>query len=821
MKIKKTNKLTFTLQNIISNIEVKFNSPFEDFSVENISIDSRSLQNNQGTLFFALKGSNHDAHQYIESLITKGVNNFVVEKIPENVKDKANFFVVENSLKALQKTAIYYRNQFDFPFIGITGSNGKTIVKEWLNFLLSQDYIIVRSPKSYNSQVGVPLSIFGINENHNLGIFEAGISTKNEMQKLQKIIQPKIGIFTHLGKAHDEGFSSEIEKIEEKIKLFSNSEIVILQKNDLIESFLKVRSLTWSFTDKNATVFAEKISTENGSSVFDIHFNSKAFKIKIPFVDDASVSNSMSCICTMLYLEYSSNIIVERIENLYPLELRLQVKKGINNCALIDDSYSSDYQSLRLALDFLEQQKLHQKKTVILSDIFQSGLPLNELYEKVTKLIQNNKIDRLITIGESIGSYLKDIQNVISFSSTQEFLQQFNVNSFENETILVKGARSFNFEEIVVILEEKNHETVLEINLDAISYNLNFYKSKLKSKTKVMVMVKAFGYGNGGYEIAKLLEHHKVDYLGVAFADEGIELRKAGITVPIMVLNPENSSFNAMIAYDLEPEIYSITGLNAFLKIAQRRNISSYPIHLKIDTGMHRLGFEPNEFERLKTIIKNNNFIHIQSIFTHLAASDDMELKDFTINQINLFSEAYENLITVLNHKPIRHILNTSGIFNYSSYQMEMVRLGIGLYGVGNSDEESKKLFNVSTLKSIISQIHIIEKGDSVGYSRKFIASRKTKVATIPIGYADGIRRLWGNEKGYIMINNEKAIIVGNICMDMLMVDVTEISCSPGDKVIIFGDKPSVIEIAEMSFTIPYEIFVGISQRVKRIFYKN
>lgn len=821
MKIKKTNKLTFTLQNIISNIEVKFNSPFEDFSVENISIDSRSLQNNQGTLFFALKGNNHNAHQYIESLITKGVNNFVVEKIPENVKDKANFFVVENSLKALQKTAVFYRNQFDFPFIGITGSNGKTIVKEWLNFLLSQDYNIVRSPKSYNSQVGVPLSIFGCNENHNLGIFEAGISTKNEMQKLQRIIQPKIGIFTHLGNAHDEGFSSEIEKIKEKIKLFNNSEIVILQKNVLIESLLKEKTITWSFTDKNATVFAEKISTENGSSVFDIHFNSKAFIIKIPFVDDASISNSMSCICTMLYLEYSSNIIVERIENLYPLELRLQVKKGINNCALIDDSYSSDYQSLKLALDFLEQQKLHQKKTVILSDIFQSGLPFNELYENVTKLIQNNKIDRLITIGDTIGNYLKDIQNIISFTSTQEFLQQFNINSFENETILVKGARSFNFEEIVVILEEKNHETVLEINLDAISYNLNFYKSKLKSKTKVMVMVKAFGYGNGGYEIAKLLEHHKVDYLGVAFADEGIELRKAGITVPIMVLNPENSSFNAMIAYDLEPEIYSITGLNAFLKIAQRRNISSYPIHLKIDTGMHRLGFEPNEFERLKAIIKNNNFIHIQSIFTHLAASDDLKLKDFTINQINLFSEAYENLITVLNHKPIRHILNTSGIFNYSSYQMEMVRLGIGLYGVGNSDEESKKLLNVSTLKSIISQIHIIEKGESVGYSRKFIAPRKTKVATIPIGYADGIRRLWGNEKGYVMINNEKAVIIGNICMDMLMVDVTEISCSPGDKVIIFGDKPSVIEIAEMSFTIPYEVFVGISQRVKRVFYKN
>lgn len=813
--------MTFTLQNIIPFICAKSVENLPDFNIENISIDSRSLQNNQGTLFFALKGHNHDGHQYIESLINKGVLNFVVEKIPDNLKDKANFFIVDNTLNSLQKTAVFYRNQFNFPFIGITGSNGKTIVKEWLNFLLSQDYTIVRNPKSYNSQVGVPLSIFGCNENHNLGIFEAGISTKNEMSKLKKIIQPKIGIFTHLGKAHDEGFSSQNEKIEEKIKLFSDCDIVILQKNDLIEALLKVKTLTWSFTDKNAAIFSEKNNLKNGYTLISIHYKNTQFNVEAPFQDTASLENVMSCIGTLLFLKYDSKVIIERIKNLYPIELRLQVKKGINNCALIDDSYSSDYQSLKMALDFLEQQKLHQKKTLILSDIFQSGLPLPELYEKVTALIKNNKIDRLITVGETIGNYLKDIPNIISFSSTQEFLQQFNLNSFENETILIKGARSFNFEEIVVILEEKNHETVLEVNLDAISFNLNFYKSKLKPETKVMVMVKAFGYGNGGYEIAKLLEHHKIDYLGVAFADEGIELRKAGITVPIMVLNPENSSFNAMIAYDLEPEIYSITGLNAFLKVAQQRNISSYPIHLKIDTGMHRLGLQQADFENLKSIIKNNNFIHVESIFTHLATSDDMNFKDFTLSQINLFTDAYNDLTKVLNHKPIRHILNTSGIFNYPKYQMEMVRLGIGLYGVGNSEEETKQLLNVSTLKSIISQIHTIEKGESVGYSRKFIATKQTKVATIPIGYADGISRLWGNEKGYVLVNNQKATILGNICMDMLMADVTEISCNAGDEVIIFGEKPHVNEIAKASLTIPYEVFVGISQRVKRVFYKN
>lgn len=813
--------MTFTLQNIIPVIDAKSAKNLPDFNIENISIDSRSLQNNQGTLFFALKGHNHDAHQYLENLIEKGVQFFVVEYIPENLKDKAYFVVVENTLKALQQTAIYYRNLFSFPTIGITGSNGKTIVKEWLNFLLSPDFTIVRSPKSYNSQVGVPLSIFGSNKNHNLGIFEAGISTSNEMENLQRIIQPKIGVFTHLGNAHEEGFSSPTEKIKEKVKLFKNCEVVILEKNEAIEPNIVAKTFTWSFSDKSATIFGDKKTSKNGFTIVSIIYEATSFEIKIPFQDETSLANAMTCICTLLFLKYDATTIAERIQNLYPVELRLQVKKGINNCSLIDDSYSSDYQSLKMALDFLEQQKLHQKKTLILSDIFQSGLPLQELYEKVTALIKNNKIDRLITIGDTIGNYLKDIPNIISFSSTQEFLQQFNLNSFENETLLIKGARSFNFEEIVVILEEKNHETVLEINLDAISYNLNFYKSRLKPETKVMVMVKAFGYGNGGYEIAKLLEHHKVDYLGVAFADEGIELRKAGITVPIMVLNPENSSFNAMIAYDLEPEIYSITGLKAFLKIAQQRNITSYPIHLKMDTGMHRLGFQENDLEELAELLKNNNFVHVKSIFTHLAASDDLAFKDFTLNQIHLFTEFYDKIVSILNHKPIRHLLNTSGIFNYTTFQMEMVRLGIGLYGVGNSEEENKHLLNVSTLKSVISQIRTVEEQESIGYSRKFMVKDKMQVATIPIGYADGIRRAWGNEKGYVVINDKKATILGNICMDMLMVDVTDINCIAGDEVIIFGENPHVKEIAKVSLTIPYEIFVGISQRVKRIFYKN
>jgi alanine racemase len=523
----------------------------------------------------------------------------------------------------------------------------------------------------------------------------------------------------------------------------------------------------------------------------------------------------------MLFLGEEIAFIQSRVAELYPIELRLQAKKGINNCLVIDDSYSVDYPSLKIALDFFEQQKLHDKKTIILSDIFTDGLAVETLYDQVKQLLSKNKIERIITIGETIGTQLNDLPNVISFATTQEFLQQFNTQSFQNETILVKGARGFNFNEIVVVLEEKNHETILEINLDAISHNLNFYKSKLNPETKIMVMVKAFGYGNGGYEIAKLLEHHKVDYLGVAFADEGIELRKAGITTPIMVLNPENSSFRAMIAYDLEPEIYSISGLQAFLKIAQQQNISHYPIHIKLDTGMHRLGFEPHLISELCSMLKNNNFIKVKSIFSHLAASDDLQFDDFTQLQFQRFDAMFSELEKVVPSKPIRHILNTSGIFNYVDKQMEMVRLGIGLYGIGNSEQELHSLENVSTLKTIISQIRAVLPEESIGYSRRFRVTEKIKVATIPVGYADGIRRSWGNEKGFVTINNQKATILGSICMDMMMVDVTNINCSEGDEVIVFGTNPKITEIATTTGTISYEILTGISQRVKRIFYKN
>ena len=814
--------MILTIRNIVSIIKAQWVGQNETAIVDSISIDSRSLQNDENTLFFALYGPNHDGHLFIEELIAKGVSHFVVRKIPEGLELKAKFLIVEDTLDALQKFAAYYRSQFDFPIIGITGSNGKTIIKEWLNFLLSPDYNIIRSPKSYNSQVGVPLSILGINEKHNLGIFEAGISQMHEMDKLQKIIQPTIGILTNIGSAHDEGFSSVAEKIKEKLKLFISVNVLILNKNKTICAFInpKIKQFSWCSDDKSADVFITKKNIGEVTELY-VTYREDTFPITIPFQDQASIENAIHCMMVMLYFGYNHKVIQTRMALLYPVEMRLKVKNGIYNCTLIDDSYSSDFQSLKIALDFLENQKQHKKKTLILSDIFQSGLGNEELYSLVSQLIISNKINRVIGIGETITQYKSKFINCITFKNVSDFTNAFEKLNFENETILIKGARNFHFEEIVSMLEEKTHETVLEINLNSISHNLTFYKSKLDPKTKMMVMVKAFGYGNGGFEIAKLLEHHKVDYLGVAFADEGISLKNAGIRVPIMVLNPETTSFTAIIQHQLEPEIYSVKGLKAFLKIAEQKKLKHFPIHIKIDTGMHRLGFEEDNLEDLIQILKGNETVQIKSILSHMATSDDLNHDTFSKSQIALFEKLSTQMQTELNIKPIRHILNTSGITNYPEAQYDMVRLGIGLYGISNDEEEQKELENVGTLKSVISQIRTIDKGESVGYGRRFIADRSTKVATIPIGYADGIRRSWGNDIGYVTINGKQAKIIGSICMDMLMVDVTDIDCKEGNTVIVFGGNPTVPFMAKELNTIPYEILTSISQRVKRVFFRE
>lgn len=814
--------MSVLVKDIITCTKAKVNFKAFSTTIENVSIDSRSLQNNAKTLFFALNGPNHDAHNYIEDLLNKGVSYFVVDHIPNGLESKAHFLIVDNTMQALQDFGAYYRSLYDFPVIGITGSNGKTIVKEWLNFLLSPDYNVIRSPKSYNSQVGVPLSVIGINENHNFGIFEAGISTVGEMVRLQQIIKPTIGILTNIGSAHDEGFVDISQKIKEKLKLFSESEVLILNKNKTIEAFLdkKIKTFTWSTQDRNADVFFQKKAFENFSEL-NITYKQLCFKVMIPFTDEASLENVMHCILTLLYLKYSQETIQERIAELYPVEMRLKVKNGSNNCTLIDDSYSSDFQSLKIALDFLENQKQHQKRTLILSDIFQSGLSEEELYSRVSQLIISHKINRVFCIGETVSRFKNKFLNATSFTSTNDFIKAFETLQFSNETILIKGSRQFEFEHIVSLLEEKTHETILEINLNAISHNLNYFKSKLQPKTKLMVMVKAFGYGSGSYEIAKLLAHHKVDYLGVAFADEGIELRKAGIELPILVMNPEMTSFQSIIQYRLEPEIYSFRGLKAFLKLAEAKKLERYPIHIKLNTGMNRLGFDTGNLSELVSLLKGTKCVSVNSILSHLASSDVPEHKDFTLQQIAEFDKNSTFLMHELQIKPIRHICNTSGISNYPQAQFDMVRLGIGLYGVSNEAHEQHNLENVGTLKSVISQIRYIEAGESVGYVRRFIATQTTKVATIPIGYADGISRLWGNGVGYALVNGKEAPIIGSICMDMLMLDVTGIPCFEGGDVIIFGSYPSVSTIATATNTIPYEILTSISARVKRVFYRE
>ena len=813
--------MSIKIQSIIHAMHSRFEGIAPGVAIDNVAIDSRSLQNNAGTLFFALTGQNRDGHQYIAELITKGVPNFVVTYIPEGTAGKANFFIVKDTLKALQDFAIYYRQLFSFPVIAVTGSSGKTIVKEWLNYLLSPDYNIIRSPKSYNSQVGVPLSVIGINARHNLGIFEAGISLPGEMEKLEPIIRPNIGILTNIGAAHDEGFAGRRQKIREKLKLFANADILILQKDAAVENELdaSVRTFTWSYGDGADVAIAKSHSF--GSTTLHISHDNTTFEASIPFDDEPSAENAINSLMVLLHLGYSHDVIRERLAGLYPVELRLQVKNGMNGCTIIDDSYSSDYQSLKIALDFLEQHKTHSKKTVILSDVFQSGFDAEELYGKVARLLSGHNISQVIGIGETISRELADFPNFYPYATTQEFLAHYKATSFDHETILVKGARSFRFDEIVVFLEEKTHETVLEINLNAIVHNLNFYKARLKPETKVMVMVKAFGYGSGSYEIAKALSHQKVDYLGVAFADEGIALRNAGITTPIIVMNPERTTFAAMAAYNLEPEIYSAKELRLFIAVAQQKNLSNYPIHLKLDTGMHRLGFMEGQIDELIELLSNNNLVSVKSIFSHLSSSDVPEYRDFTLGQISRFEAWSQAIMAALEINPLRHILNTSGIYNYPEAQYDMVRLGIGLYGVDNNATEDSQLETVGTLKTVILQIKDIEPGESIGYSRKFIAKENMRIATLPIGYADGIPRAWGNERGFVTINGKKAVITGTISMDMMMVNVTGIDCKEGDRAVIFGKSPTVTEIAQALGTIPYEILTSISQRVKRVFYKE
>jgi Alr-MurF fusion protein len=800
--------------------------------IKHLLLDSRKVSATEGVLFFAIDGDRHNGHQYIPELYKIGIRNFVVSKPSEAYSDfpDASFIKVEDAKKALQQLAVYHRERFKIPVIAITGSNGKTIIKEWLYQLLREDENIVRSPKSYNSQIGVPLSIWQLKEDHSLAIFEAGISLPGEMELLEKIIQPETGIFTNIGEAHAENFISYEQKVKEKLKLFINCKQLIYCKDySLIDQYVKeeldlkkLKVFTWSKKSR-ADLQIGKVSKADHETEIQGIYNNDFIRIKIPFTDEASIENAIHCWALMLLLGHDSKQISQRMQLLSPVAMRLELKEGINNCSIINDSYNSDLGSLNIALDFLNQQKQHLRKTLILSDILQTGKDEEKLYSEVAAMIEKKGIDKLIGIGDAIArqEHLFKIKKQF-YQTTEEFLSSYIAENFQDETILLKGARTFGFEKISRILQQKAHETVLEINLESIVHNLNYFRSKLKPGTKIMAMVKAFSYGSGSFEIANILQFHRVDYLAVAYADEGVELRKAGITLPIMVMNPEEQSFDTMLQYGLEPEIYSFRVLNLFDETLKRNSgklSKPFPIHLKLDTGMHRLGFEEKDINELVVRIKNNKMLTVQTIFSHLAASDEDEHDDFTKEQIRRFSEMSDTIMAYLDSPIARHILNSAGVVRFPQAQYEMVRLGVGLYGIGINEYEQSRLQHVSTLKTIISQIKQVPKGDSIGYSRKATAKEDMKIATLPIGYADGLSRRLGNGKGKVLIDGKPAPFVGNICMDMCMIDITKIHAKEGDEVIIFSPDHPITELAKDLETIPYETLTMVSRRVKRVYY--
>ena len=822
----------YTIYQIATIIKAKWLQQNENTEIEHILLDSRKLLFPSSSLFFALSSNRRTGAAFIKELYDKGVMNFVID---ENLSRKeinqyplANFLKTDDVLNALQLLTVYHRKQFNIPIIGITGSNGKTIVKEWLYQLLSDDFSIVRSPKSYNSQIGVPLSVWQINEKNTLGIFEAGISQPGEMEKLEKIIHPAIGIFTNIGEAHNEGFINIQQKINEKLKLFIHSKLLIYcsdykELDEAIKVNYKNELFSWSKKSKS-TLEIKSVEKADHKTFIKAVYKSASVQCIIPFTDDASIENAINCWCVLLYLNIDNKIIDARMLALKPVEMRLELKEGINNCSVINDSYSADINSLVIALDFLQQQHQHPKRTVILSDILQSGKSSIDLYKEVAAILEQKKIDRFIGIGTEISTHndlFKNISETIFFSSIDAFKQHFPSLHFSNETILLKGARIFEFEQISHLLEQQMHQTVLEINLDSVTHNLKQYQQLLNPGTRLMVMVKAFSYGSGSFEIANLLQFHKVDYLAVAYADEGVELRKAGITLPIMVMTAEEATFDVLLHYNLEPEIYSFTIFNAFKNYLLQSGVENYPVHIKLDTGMHRLGFEQPDIDELCKELNNTSAFKIQTVFSHLAASDSPEHDDFTKQQAHSFLQSCELLQKNIPYTFIRHIANTSAIHRHKELQFDMVRLGIGLYGVDGDAKMQQQLKNVTTLKTTISQIKKVKAGESVGYNRKGIAMKDSVIATVRIGYADGYPRILSNGNGKMFVNNYYVPVIGNVCMDMTMLDVTDAEVNEGDEVIVFGASLPVSNLAVWAKTIPYEILTGISQRVKRVYYEG
>jgi alanine racemase len=807
--------------------------PFFDRVIRDILIDSRKLISSDHCLFFALISKRNDGHNYIPELYSKGLRDFIVTKLPAAADSfpEANFIIVKNTLQALQALARAHREKFNIPVIGITGSNGKTVVKEWLYQLLSKDRKTIRSPKSYNSQIGVPLSVWQMDEPYEIAIFEAGISEPDEMTKLQAIIKPTIGIFTNIGEAHGENFMSLQQKVGEKLYLFTHVKTLIycLDHPEVREVIIRsgisknIKTFTWSFKQEADLFIREVIKNNSRGTLITGIFQGNEIKITIPFADGASIENAIHCWAAMLLLGYEPELLAVRFESLQPIAMRLELKDGINHCMIINDSYNSDINSLSIAIDFLRQQANQKKKTIIISDILQSGKDEDELYGEIGSIIQSKKIDRLIGIGPAISRQAEKFNlDKAFYPNTEDFLHRFSFAAFSNEVILLKGARVFEFELISQALQQKTHETVLEINLNALEHNLNYYRSILKPGTKIMAMVKAFSYGIGSFEVANALQFHRIDYLAVAYADEGVELRKAGITVPILVMNPDEESFDAIIQHSLEPEIYSHRILDKLEK-AIKKNIlpknKPVKVHIKLDTGMHRLGFLEEDLPALVEKLLANRMIYVQSVFSHLAASEDFAEAEFTNDQIGVFEKMSRLVSAPAGHPVMMHILNSAGITRYPEAQYQMVRLGISLYGVASLDEEQPRLQSVARLKSTISQIKTIRAGESIGYNRTFKAGKEIRMAIVPIGYADGMSLTLSNGKGHLLVGGKLAPVIGRVCMDMCMLDITGIEAEEGDEVIIFGPERPLQDLAKEMETIPYEVLAGLSRRVKRVYY--
>lgn len=799
-----------------------------DHLVQNLLIDSRQLTEPAVSVFIALKTERNDAHQYIYGLCQKGVKTFIVHHIPENcigLKDNVCFLIVPDTLKALQQLAAFHRNEFNLPVIGVTGSNGKTIVKEWLYQLLKSDYVISRSPKSYNSQVGVPLSVWQLNSGHELGIFEAGISEPGEMDQLREIIKPTIGVLTSIGTAHDEGFSDLSQKLREKLQLFTDSETVIVNALSFKKEHYELLKSHVFLISKSPNATLEILKTESlfTHTRVKARYKTEEISVDIPFTDFASIDNAITCWAVLLHLNIPHTEIEKRMLLLQAVAMRLELKLGNNNCVLINDFYNSDINALEIALHHQKQQSRGGRKVVILSDIEQSGKPSAELYANVARLLTQFQIDQLIGIGKEISSQKHLFSSDAHFFvNTDSFIAESKTNSklqFHNSIILLKGARSFGFETISKQLQQKSHDTVLEINLNHLIHNLNFYRSQISKETLLMCMVKATGYGSGSTEIAFTLQHHHADYLAVAYADEGVELRKAGIHLPIMVMSPEETSYDDMIEYRLEPEIYSFKIAKEFLQALQNKAITTpYPVHIKLDTGMHRLGFEEEEIAELSCLLKSETLLKVKSIFSHLVASDDKTFDEFTNSQLSAFEKMVSRIENAIGYSAIKHICNSGAITRLKNVHYNMVRLGIGMYGVGFNNIEKLNLQNISSLKTRISQIKYLTAGDTVGYNRKGVITQPTTIATIPIGYADGFSRRLGNGNYAVFIANKSCKTIGNICMDMCMVDVTEVNCKEGDEVIVFETTKQLMELSKAMETIPYEVLTGISSRVKRVY---